>query len=49
MARQIRDVAGHHAIADAMKFVDFSDVDLERLEAERTAERQRQFRGVVKS
>jgi thymidylate synthase ThyX len=49
MARQIRDVAGHHAIADAMKFVDFSDVDLERLEAERTAERQREFRGVVKS
>ncbi len=49
MARQIRDVAGHHAIADAMRYVDFSDVDLERLEAERTAERQRLARGVVKS
>ncbi len=49
MARQIRDVAGHHAIADTMRYVDFSDVDLERLEAERTAERQRLIRGVVKS
>jgi thymidylate synthase ThyX len=39
MARLIRDVAGHDAIADAMKFVDFSDTDLERLEAERNAER----------
>ena len=39
MARLIRDVAGHAAIADAMKFVDFSDTDLERLEAERNAER----------
>jgi len=41
MARLIRDVAGHKAIADAMKFVDFSDTDLERLEAERSAERNR--------
>jgi hypothetical protein len=41
MARQIRDVAGHRAIADAMGFVDLSDVDLERLEAERSAERNR--------
>src|SRR5487761_2462473 len=41
MARQIRDVAGHGAIADAMTFVDYSDTDLERLEAERTAERNR--------
>ncbi len=39
MARLIRDVAGHEAIADAMKYVDFSDTDLERLEAERNAER----------
>jgi thymidylate synthase ThyX len=39
MARLIRDVAGHDAIADAMKYVDFSDTDLERLEAERNAER----------
>jgi thymidylate synthase ThyX len=41
MARQIRDTAGHNAIADAMSFIDFSDTDLERLEAERTAERNR--------
>jgi thymidylate synthase ThyX len=41
MARQVREVAGHALIADAMKFVDFSDTDLERLEAERAAERNR--------
>jgi thymidylate synthase ThyX len=41
MARQIREIAGHAAIADAMKYVDFSDTDLERLEAERAAERNR--------
>jgi thymidylate synthase ThyX len=41
MARQIREVAGHSAIADAMTFVDFSETDLERLEAERSAERNR--------
>ena len=35
MHRLIRDVAGHRAIADAMSYVDYSDVDLERLEAER--------------
>jgi len=44
MARLVREVAGHHAIADAMKYVDFSDTDLERLEAERAAERNRQNR-----
>jgi thymidylate synthase ThyX len=44
MARQIRDVAGHRAIGDALGFVDMSDVDLERLEAERSAERSRQKR-----
>jgi thymidylate synthase ThyX len=44
MARQIGDVAGHHLVADSMSFVDFSDVDLERLNAERTAERNRQNR-----
>jgi len=37
----IRDVAGHTAIADAMTYVDFSDVDLERLEAERRADAKR--------
>ena len=41
MARLVRAVAGHELIADAMKYVDFSDTDLERLEAERTAERNR--------
>jgi hypothetical protein len=37
MHRLIGEVAGHTAIADAMKFVDRSDTDLERLEAERRA------------
>jgi thymidylate synthase ThyX len=41
MHRLIRDVAGHHAIADAMIYVDHGDIDLERLEAERAAERAR--------
>ncbi len=41
MARLIREKAGHSMIADAMSFVDFSDTDLERLEAERAAERNR--------
>lgn len=41
MHRLIRDVAGHTAIADGMTYVDHSDVDLERLEAERAAERRR--------
>jgi thymidylate synthase ThyX len=35
MHRLIKDEAGHTAIADAMSFVDRSDIDLERLEAER--------------
>jgi thymidylate synthase ThyX len=43
MWQQIRDVAGHRAIADAMTFVDFSEVDLERLQAERRAEKKRQL------
>jgi hypothetical protein len=42
MHRQIRDVAGHRLIADAMSFVDYSDVELERLESERRAEQRRQ-------
>jgi thymidylate synthase ThyX len=41
MHRQIADVAGHTAIADAMIYVDHGDIDLERLEAERAAERAR--------
>jgi thymidylate synthase ThyX len=41
MHRLIGEHAGHRAIADAMKFVDYSDVDLERLEAERRTETKR--------
>ena len=41
MHRLIDEVAGHHAIAEAFSFVDASDVDLERLEAERRAEARR--------
>jgi len=41
MIRLIREEAGHRAIADAMTYVDYSDTDLERLEAERAAERNR--------
>lgn len=40
--RQIREVAGHKLVAEMMSHVDFSEVDLERLEAERRAERKRQ-------
>lgn len=42
--RQIRDVAGHERIAGSMTHVDTSDVDLERLAAERAAESARQRR-----
>lgn len=41
MHQAIRDVAGHRLIADAMTHVDYSNVDLERLESERRAERKR--------
>jgi thymidylate synthase ThyX len=41
MHRLIDQVAGHHAIAAAMRFVDYSEVDLERLESERRAEKRR--------
>ena len=41
MHRQIAEVAGHRVLAAAMTFVDRSEVDLERLEAERRAARQR--------
>ena len=41
MHRAIRDVAGHHAIADAMQFADHSEVELERLQSERALERKR--------
>lgn len=45
MARLIRGSAHHDLIADSMQFVDYSDTDLERLEAERRAERSRTQRG----
>jgi thymidylate synthase ThyX len=41
MHRAIAEVAGHKQIADAMTYVDYSDVDLERLESERRAEQKR--------
>jgi len=41
MHRLIADHAGHRALAAAMSFADHSAVDLERLEAERAAERRR--------
>jgi thymidylate synthase ThyX len=37
----IAEAAGHHALAAAMTFADHSEVALERLEAERAAERRR--------
>jgi thymidylate synthase ThyX len=46
MHHLISDVAGHHAIAEMMSFVDHSgEADLERLEGERRAERKRSVRG----
>ena len=42
MHRLIANQAGHRAIAAAMTFADHSDVELERLEAERASERRRQ-------
>jgi hypothetical protein len=41
MHRLIGEQAGHRAIAAAMRFADHSPVGLERLEAERAAERRR--------
>jgi hypothetical protein len=41
MHRLIAERAGHHAIAAAMAFADHSAVALERLDAERAAERRR--------
>ena len=42
MHRAIAEVAGHRAIAGAMRFVDHSEVELERLQSERALERKRQ-------
>jgi thymidylate synthase ThyX len=41
MHRAIAEVAGHRAIAEAMCFVDHSEVELERLQAERAQEAKR--------
>lgn len=41
MHKAIEEVAGHRLIADAMTYVDYSDVDLERLDSERKAESRR--------
>jgi thymidylate synthase ThyX len=41
MHRAIADVAGHRAIAAAMQFADHSEVELERLQAERALELKR--------
>lgn len=44
MHRQIGEVAGHRAVADAMVHVDHGASDLERLASEQAAERRRQAR-----
>jgi thymidylate synthase ThyX len=44
MHLQIADVAGHHAIAASMRYVDHSVVELERLQEERRLEAKRQAR-----
>ena len=41
MHRAIAEVAGHHAIAEAMQFADHSEVELERLQQERRMEQKR--------
>src|SRR5476651_63604 len=41
MHRAIAEKAGHRAIAGAMRFVDHSEVELERLQSERALERKR--------
>ena len=44
MHRLIAEQAGHRAIAGAMRYVDHGQVELERLEAEKAAERRRSSR-----
>lgn len=44
MHRLIDKRAGHHALAAAMRYVDYSNVELERLEAERRTEAKRKAR-----
>jgi hypothetical protein len=45
MWRLIRDQAGHHGLAEAMRFVDTGDYELGRLGAERLAEARRSGEG----
>lgn len=47
MHRQIADVAGHRTVAEAMTYVDHGASELERLEAERAAERRREARAAA--
>ncbi len=42
MHQAIAEVAGHRAIAGAMRFADHSEVELERLQSERNLEKKRQ-------
>jgi thymidylate synthase ThyX len=44
MHRLIADQAGHRLLAEAMRFADHSEVELERLKAERAAEKRRDAR-----
>jgi hypothetical protein len=41
MHRLIAEQAGHRVLAEAMRYADHSEVELERLKAERAAERKR--------
>jgi thymidylate synthase ThyX len=47
MHRAIAEVAGHRAIAETMSFVDHGATDLERLDAERRAERRRSEKSAI--
>lgn len=47
MHEQIRDVAGHRRIADAMVYVDHADYELARLETERRAAAKRAAQGIA--
>ncbi len=49
MHQAIDQVAGHHAIAAAMRYVDYGTTDLERLDSERRAEAKRSARQPGKS
>ncbi len=44
MHRLIAEKAGHHAVAESMRYVDYSEPELERIESERRAEAKRHTR-----